>query len=414
MLGRYSIWVTGALLRYGHVPESFPGAYATARVCSVRGDEVDVNALVFQGGHGVGPERSVSPFTPSKRACPAVRAPARFGVDLLVRQLDLCHHCHVIVPAPVLTAALPLLKSRFRSSVAPRPRIPEFQRWSHDCHTILGALDKPGLNRSSRHSLHTVGNDRMPIPVDWTHPPGEGPGPWRGCFSSVEVACFDKGGAEPYDTWPAALGLNLEQVHRLMFTEWLRRAFKWVLEPMAGFFARIGLSANALTSLGCAINIAVSVVIATGRLRVGGFCLIFATLFDAVDGSVARQIGKPTRYGAFLDSVLDRVSESATLLGLAWWYMGQPGRTEEMLAYIAIVGSILVSYARARAEGLGIECKVGVFTRVERCIVIIAALILGLTSQALWLLAVGSVLTVFHRVLHVYQRVRDQPLHAPN
>ena len=230
----------------------------------------------------------------------------------------------------------------------------------------------------------------------------------------MKVAFFDKGEAEPYDTWPSVLELNLEQVHRVMFTEWLRRAFKWVLEPMTGFFARIGLSANALTSLGCVTNIAVSVVIATGRLRLGGFCLIIATLFDAVDGSVARQIGKATKFGAFFDSVLDRVSESATLLGLAWWYMGQPGRTEELLAYVAIVGSILVSYARARAEGLGIECKVGLFTRAERCIVIIAGLILGLTSQALWLLAVGSVLTAFHRVLYVYQRVRDEPLHASN
>ena len=212
--------------------------------------------------------------------------------------------------------------------------------------------------------------------------------------------------------WRSVLELSLGQVHPAMFTEWLRRSFKWLLEPMAIFFARIGLSANALTSLGCVINIAVGVVVATGRLRLGGFCLIFATGFDAVDGSVARQIGKPTKFGAFLDSVLDRVSEAATLLGLAWWYMGQAGRTEELLAYIAIVGSLMVSYARARAEALGIECKVGVFTRAERCIIIIAALILGLTSQALWLLAIGSVLTAFHRVLYVYQRVKGEPLHV--
>ena len=195
-----------------------------------------------------------------------------------------------------------------------------------------------------------------------------------------------------------------------MLSEWARVLFRWATEPMARLFARLGLVANALTIIGCLLNVGAAVVIATGRLRLGGICLLVASAFDGIDGTLARQMGGATKFGAFLDSVLDRVSESAILLGLAWWYMSQPGPREEVLAYVAIVGSLLVSYTRARAEGLGIECKVGLFTRVERCVILIVALILRLTSPALWLLAIGTVMTAIHRVLYVYSRVKREPL----
>jgi CDP-diacylglycerol--glycerol-3-phosphate 3-phosphatidyltransferase len=104
------------------------------------------------------------------------------------------------------------------------------------------------------------------------------------------------------------------------------------------------------------------------------------------------------------------VSESAILLGLAWWYMGQPGMIEELLAYITIVGSFLVSYTRGRAEGLGVDCKVGLFTRVERTLVLIIALLLGVPEAGLWLLAVGTPLTAFHRMMYVYMQTKNLPL----
>ena len=195
-----------------------------------------------------------------------------------------------------------------------------------------------------------------------------------------------------------------------MITDWLRKVFKGVIDAIASFLARLGLTANALTIISCLLDIAVAGVIATGRLRLGGLLLIATLPLDGIDGTLARQMGQPTKFGAFLDSVLDRVSESAVLLALAWWYMGQPGRTEEILAFIAIVGSLLVSYTRARAEGLGIECKVGFFTRVERCAIIVAALILRLTAPALWLLAIGTVFTALHRMVHVYGQAKDTPL----
>jgi len=195
-----------------------------------------------------------------------------------------------------------------------------------------------------------------------------------------------------------------------MLTAWIRKVTNWFIIPLANFLARAGISANALTILGCALNVALGAVIATGRLRLAGFCLIAAAGIDGVDGALARQMGRPTKFGAFLDSVLDRLSESAVLLGIAWWYMGQPGRIEEILAYVTLVGSTMVSYTRARAEGIGVDCEVGLFTRMERCIIIIAALILGVTSQALWLLAIGTMITTIHRIVFVYLRVRDQAL----
>jgi CDP-diacylglycerol--glycerol-3-phosphate 3-phosphatidyltransferase len=195
-----------------------------------------------------------------------------------------------------------------------------------------------------------------------------------------------------------------------MLTEWLRRVFRVVLESIAGFFFRLGIGANALTIFGALLNIGVGVVAAMGHLRWAGLLLGFASAFDALDGTLARRIGKATKFGAFLDSVLDRVSEAAVLLGIAVWYMSQPGLTAEILAYVALAGSFLVSYTRARAEGLNVTCKVGLLTRVERCALLIIALLLNLVYPALWILAVGSILTALHRVIHIYVQLRGERL----
>mgnify|MGYP000871776339 CR=1 FL=1 len=200
------------------------------------------------------------------------------------------------------------------------------------------------------------------------------------------------------------------QVRPSMFTDWLRKVFRGIIQALASFLSRLGLSANAVTIIGCLMNVAVAVILATGRLRLGGVLLIAAAGIDGLDGSLARLNGGATRFGAFLDSVLDRISESVIFLGIAWWYLGQPGMVEEMLAYVAIVGSLLVSYVRARAEGIGVPCKVGLFTRVERSILLIAALILGLTVPALWVLAVGTWLTTIHRIVAVYRATGSAPL----
>jgi len=197
-----------------------------------------------------------------------------------------------------------------------------------------------------------------------------------------------------------------------MFTDWLRKVFGGMLGAMGKGLVRLGIGANLLTLIGCLLNIGAALIIARGHLRWGGVALLFASAFDALDGTVARASGGSTRFGAFWDSFLDRISEASVLLGLAWFYMVQGAHTEVLLAYVAIVGSLLVSYARARAEALGIECKVGLLTRVERCGLIILGLITRLTAPLLWILAIGAPLTAFHRAWHVYRQAKDQPADA--
>jgi CDP-diacylglycerol---glycerol-3-phosphate 3-phosphatidyltransferase len=195
-----------------------------------------------------------------------------------------------------------------------------------------------------------------------------------------------------------------------MFTDWLRKVFGKGLDAIAAVLVRLGITANAITIVGCLLNIGVGLVLAMGHLRLGGVLVLVVSAVDGLDGTLARIGRGPTKFGAFLDSALDRVSESALFIGLAWYYMGQPGRTEEMLLFVAIVGSLMVSYTRARAEGLGLECKVGLFTRVERCLALSLGLLLGLMDPVLWFLALGTWLTTLHRMLHVYATVKDAPL----
>ena len=197
-----------------------------------------------------------------------------------------------------------------------------------------------------------------------------------------------------------------------MFTDWLRKVFGGVLGSIGKGLVRLGIGANLLTLIGCLLNIGAALIIAQGHLRWGGVALLFASAFDALDGTVARASGGSTRFGAFWDSFLDRVSESAVLLGLAWYYFLQGARTEVLLAYVAIVGSLLVSYARARAEALEIACKVGLLTRVERCALTILGLITHLTTPLLWILAIGAPLTAFHRAWHVYRQAEQSPTEA--
>jgi len=197
-----------------------------------------------------------------------------------------------------------------------------------------------------------------------------------------------------------------------MFTEWLRKVTRGIVEPIVTVFARVGIHANTLTLIGCLLNIVVAVVIATGHIRLGGILLIGASAFDALDGTLARRVQRPTKFGAFLDSVLDRVSEAAILLGIAWWYLHlePPHMLGAFLSYVAIVGSTMVSYARARGEGLGISSKVGLLTRVERCLVLIVGLVFHLVMPALWILAVGTTLTTIHRIVDTYLKLKDEPL----
>ncbi|HXV97554.1 MAG TPA: CDP-alcohol phosphatidyltransferase family protein, partial [Anaerolineae bacterium] len=151
-----------------------------------------------------------------------------------------------------------------------------------------------------------------------------------------------------------------------MLTEAARKYFRILYEPPARFISTLGVSPNVLTVVGFLLMVGIAVVLAQGYLFLGGILIIIAALFDAIDGTLARMMGRTSRFGAFLDSTLDRYSEAVIFLGLFIYLSGQNQKIELLLVYATVVGSLMVSYARARAEGIGISLKDGLFTRFER------------------------------------------------
>jgi len=187
--------------------------------------------------------------------------------------------------------------------------------------------------------------------------------------------------------------------------------------------AQLGITPNTLTLVGLVISLVTAGVIAQGYLLVGGLLVLFAGIFDMFDGALARARNASTTFGAFLDSTLDRYSESIILFGL-FWYTLQAGALHENLwpflheqswmlssIYIAVVGSLMVSYAKARAEGLGLECKTGLLARPERVVILAIGLITGTVIWAVLLLAIFSNFTAVERIAHI-RRVTKQLEHA--
>lgn len=188
-----------------------------------------------------------------------------------------------------------------------------------------------------------------------------------------------------------------------MVSDRLRALLSPVLSSIAGRLARLGLTPNSLTVIGLVLNVGVALVLASGCLRWGGVLILVASLADGLDGALARHTGSVTRFGAFFDSTLDRYAEAALFTGLVWHFATVGARTEAVLAVVALFGSLAVSYTRARAEGLGISCTVGLLTRAERMIVLALGLAAGLTLATLWVLAVFTHITAIQRILHVHK-----------
>jgi CDP-diacylglycerol--glycerol-3-phosphate 3-phosphatidyltransferase len=183
-------------------------------------------------------------------------------------------------------------------------------------------------------------------------------------------------------------------------------------EPVVRLLAKTDLSPNTLTILGFLLCIGVASVLATGHIFLGGFLVLLCGWFDLLDGALARLTGQTTTFGALLDSTIDRLSEAALLFGLLILYINHGSLQGPLLLFVVLVGSLLVSYIRARAEGLGLECKVGLFTRAERIVLLALGLILGATwgnalLVILWILAVGTMLTAIHRLYYVWQKTRE-------
>ena len=163
---------------------------------------------------------------------------------------------------------------------------------------------------------------------------------------------------------------------------------------------------NVLTFLGLVINIIAAYLFAAGNFRAAGLVVIGAGLFDMVDGRVARETNRVTRFGGFFDSVLDRYSDLALFMGLLVYYASINRFFYIVLTAIVMTGSVMVSYTRARAECTIPKCKVGFLERPERVVLIIIGALFDRMAPVLWVIAVLSNLTVVHRMIYTWQETR--------
>ena len=192
-------------------------------------------------------------------------------------------------------------------------------------------------------------------------------------------------------------------------TDWMRQRMKGVVEPTAAFFVRRGLHPNTMTLFGLAGNIVGAAFLAAGHMTIGGVLILVSGWFDGLDGAMARQLNQPTKFGAFVDSVTDRWSEMVIFLGLLIYYLGRPdGLIYCVLVFAATMGSVMVSYTKSRAEGLGFDCNVGLLTRMERYLVMAPALILNLPAVALWVIAILANFTALQRTAYVRKQAYEK------
>lgn len=176
------------------------------------------------------------------------------------------------------------------------------------------------------------------------------------------------------------------------------RAPRAVLDPIVRALRAAGVSPMAVSWAGLAGNLAAAWLIADGQLFAGGVVMLLASGLDMLDGALARAIGTASPAGALLDSTLDRISEGVVLFGVLWFELEHGHHAGALLAFVALGGSMLVSYVRARAEALHVAMTSGVFRRQERVVLLGVALLTGWLQPALWALAVFTVLTGLQRL----------------
>jgi CDP-diacylglycerol--glycerol-3-phosphate 3-phosphatidyltransferase len=192
-----------------------------------------------------------------------------------------------------------------------------------------------------------------------------------------------------------------------LITQALQAWARGIARRAAQIFVRTPITPNMLTLFGLVLNMAVAALLATGHLVAGGVMIIAAGLFDMLDGALAKITNRVSAFGAFLDSVVDRYSEAVVLLGLLLYYYQQLSIqrvTEVVLIYAILFGSVMISYTRARAEGLNIKNEVGLMARPERIILLAVGLLFNtvLLIPVLWVLAIGTQITAIQRIVHVW------------
>jgi CDP-diacylglycerol--glycerol-3-phosphate 3-phosphatidyltransferase len=183
-------------------------------------------------------------------------------------------------------------------------------------------------------------------------------------------------------------------------------------EPLVRLIAKTSVTPSAITWFGFLITVGAAVLIITGHLITAGVVVLIAGCFDMLDGALARLTNQVTRFGAILDSTLDRLSEAVLLISILVIYAREQSTTGILLVSAALLGSLLVSYVRARAEALGLECKAGLFTRPERVIVLTLGLLLNQIDYALTIalaiMVVFSFFTASQRLLYVWKQTKSR------
>jgi CDP-diacylglycerol---glycerol-3-phosphate 3-phosphatidyltransferase len=184
-----------------------------------------------------------------------------------------------------------------------------------------------------------------------------------------------------------------------------KEAFQRFIRPLARFLSAMRVRPDALTATGWAFSLCAAVLFGLGYTKTAGAVMLFAGLFDALDGAVARESGRMSAFGAFLDSTLDRFSEAAIFVGVIFFYAASHPYAA-LLAGVAMTFSLMTSYTRARAEGLGLDCEVGLLERAGRVMILSLFSLAGLLLTGLALVAAGALVTTAQRFLHVRRLTR--------
>lgn len=213
------------------------------------------------------------------------------------------------------------------------------------------------------------------------------------------------------------------------YRDFLQKLIYWIINPIVKGMIRVGITPNLITFVGLLGNVAAAALLVYGGIQhpqdltyVGwsGLIILLAGLFDMMDGRVARVGHMSSTFGALFDSVLDRYSELVTLFGFFYWLILSNYLWGSIITFCALVGSIMVSYVRARAEGLGIECKVGLMQRPERVVLTgVAAILSGILAggsfdsaliliYSMLAIAILANLTAFWRIFHCYRQMKDR------
>jgi CDP-diacylglycerol--glycerol-3-phosphate 3-phosphatidyltransferase len=189
-------------------------------------------------------------------------------------------------------------------------------------------------------------------------------------------------------------------------SDWMRSHLSSLLVPLAHWLDQVGISPNAITVCGVLLSLCAGIVLAFGYWTAGAALIAASGFMDGLDGLLARYAKKSTQFGAFLDSVLDRWSDGAIFIGVLAWYARADMPAYAILSSVALLTSLLVSYTRARAEGIGAQCRRGLFTRLERLVAVVIGLVLHQMTVALWVIAVLSTFTALQRIYFTYKYVK--------